>query len=329
MKDKNIFVTVVIITKNEEEYISETLNSLLKQDYPTKDYEIIIVDGKSTDKTQEIIKRFQKKYRKIRLFIEKVEKTSQGSARNLAVSRARGEFIAFIDGDCIANKDWLSSLTASLSKESEKDPLVEGVGGIIEPTLDKNWKENLIANILCTFLGSGRRNISGKHISPIPNYNSIHIKKILKKEKYSDIKDADDLELNQRLKGKGYKSILDPKITVKHHQEQSFSKFLKKMFNYGKAQAKVFKKIKKIRYFAVLAPLYFIIVFISLIISLFTMNFLLVTLLILLYLIAILIQSIILLIKTRKIYSLLAIVVYPMMHKSYSLGVLAGFLHEK
>ena len=51
-------ISVIVVTKNEEKNISTCLESLLAQDCPKDRYEIIVVDGASTDKTQDICRRY-------------------------------------------------------------------------------------------------------------------------------------------------------------------------------------------------------------------------------------------------------------------------------
>lgn len=325
--NKKSFTTIAIITKNEEKYIAETINSVLNQDYPKNKYEILIIDGNSTDKTQDIIKKLKKKNKKIRLIIEKTKKTSQGNARNLAVKKAKGKFIAFTDADCVAKKDWLRTLVNSFVFESKINPKIIGIGGSKKPIISKNWKENLIGEILSTYLGSGFSEKKKKEVDSIPNYNSIYLLKILKKEKYSEIGIGEDFELNQRLGKKGFEFIFNPKAIIYHHQEQGFKTFFKKMFNYGKAQVKVYRKIRKIRYFAVLAPLYFISLLFSVILSILIPIFRTISLIILLpYVLTCLFTSIKIYFKTKKAYSLISLFIYPLEHISYSLGVIKEIL---
>ena len=56
------FVSVLLVTRNEKDYIEMSLRSLLNQTYPKNKMEIIVADGKSNDGTLEIIKRIQDEY---------------------------------------------------------------------------------------------------------------------------------------------------------------------------------------------------------------------------------------------------------------------------
>jgi glycosyltransferase involved in cell wall biosynthesis len=90
------FVTVLIDTYNHEPFISDAISSVLRQDFPKSEMEILVVDDGSTDDTSEIVRKFASRVRLLR-------KTNNGqaSAFNLGISEARGEVVAFLDGD-----DW-------------------------------------------------------------------------------------------------------------------------------------------------------------------------------------------------------------------------------
>jgi glycosyltransferase involved in cell wall biosynthesis len=89
-------VTVLIDTYNHERFIEEAIVSALEQDFPRAETEILVVDDGSTDRTPEIVRKFQPNVRLI-------QKTNggQASAFNAGIPETRGEIIAFLDGD-----DW-------------------------------------------------------------------------------------------------------------------------------------------------------------------------------------------------------------------------------
>ena len=105
-------ISVIIRTKNEERWISACLASVFKQDH--KDFEVIIVDNESTDKTLEKVSRF-----KVRKVVH-CRNFRPGLALNLGIREARGEFIACLSGHCIpVNERWLSSLERNFSDPEE------------------------------------------------------------------------------------------------------------------------------------------------------------------------------------------------------------------
>jgi glycosyltransferase involved in cell wall biosynthesis len=103
-------ITVVVAAYNAEILIGNTIQSLVDQDYPN--YEIIIVDDASTDRTAEIAAAFN--CRLIRL----ERNSGPGIARNKGVEAGSGYYIAFTDADCIVPNNWLSSFELRLRDET-------------------------------------------------------------------------------------------------------------------------------------------------------------------------------------------------------------------
>ena len=90
------FVSVLIDTYNHERFIEQAIVSVLEQDFAAADREIIVVDDGSTDRTPEIVKKFEPRVRLMRK-----ENGGQASAFNAGIPECKGEIIAFLDGD-----DW-------------------------------------------------------------------------------------------------------------------------------------------------------------------------------------------------------------------------------
>lgn len=96
-------ISVVIGVWNEEKFIRECLKSINNQTLSRKDYEIIVVDGGSTDRTVAIAKKYanvvlDSAYRPL------------GAARQAGLKKAKGRIVAFTDGDSMVPKDWLETI---------------------------------------------------------------------------------------------------------------------------------------------------------------------------------------------------------------------------
>jgi len=90
------FVSVLIDTYNHERFIEQAIVSVLEQDFPASEREILVVDDGSTDRTPEIVRKFASQ---VRLLHKK--NGGQASAFNAGIPECKGEVIAFLDGD-----DW-------------------------------------------------------------------------------------------------------------------------------------------------------------------------------------------------------------------------------
>jgi len=89
-------VSIITPSFNSENFISETIQSVLKQNYTN--WEMIIVDDFSTDKTVEIVKELASKDKRIQLF-ELDKNSGTGIARNFGLNKSSGKYIAFLDAD--------------------------------------------------------------------------------------------------------------------------------------------------------------------------------------------------------------------------------------
>ncbi len=103
-----MLVSVVVTVKNEEKNLRDLLDSLVIQEGPL---EILVVDADSTDRTCDIVAAYSARYPFVRLLHWG---GTRGEGRNFGVRAARGEAVAFTDGDCIANPFWLKSMRDGL-----------------------------------------------------------------------------------------------------------------------------------------------------------------------------------------------------------------------
>lgn len=118
--EKNL--SVVLPCYNVEDFIADCLDSLLNQDIPQSDYEIICVDDCGKDNTKQIIKEYQTRYDNITLVEHEINKSAP-AARNTAISQCNGKYVWFVDPDDMIERDCLKYLLAKCD-EGELDILL-------------------------------------------------------------------------------------------------------------------------------------------------------------------------------------------------------------
>jgi glycosyl transferase family 2 len=116
------FVSVLIDTYNHERFIEQAIVSVLEQDFPEAEREVIVVDDGSTDRTPEIVRKFEPRVRLLRK-----ANGGQASAFNAAIPECQGEIVAFLDGD-----DWwapgkLSAVVAALCADQSLGLIGHGI----------------------------------------------------------------------------------------------------------------------------------------------------------------------------------------------------------
>lgn len=109
-------VSIIIITWNVERTIAKVLKTIQEQDYPRNLVEVIAVDGNSTDKTKDILK---KSPLKIKIINSSYPKDPE-ACRGVGLEKAKGDIICFIDSDnYIPHKKWLSKMIDPFIKHEE------------------------------------------------------------------------------------------------------------------------------------------------------------------------------------------------------------------
>jgi len=107
-------VTVLIDTYNHERFIERAITSVLDQDMSLDDVEILVVDDGSTDRTPELVRRFEPRVRYLRK-----PNGGQASAFNTGIPECRGEIVAFLDGDDWWEKNKLRAVLEVFDTNSE------------------------------------------------------------------------------------------------------------------------------------------------------------------------------------------------------------------
>lgn len=211
--------SIIIPAFNSEKYIKACLDSIFHIDYP--DYEIIIVDGGSTDNTINIIRNYNIK------LIQIINKSISNS-RNTGAKQAKGDALVFIDSDCIVNKDLLK-------KSEEYLKAYACCGSFYKPDKDAGWVAKTWLLIekkkkgTVEWIPSGTLIVKRTIFDEIDGFNEKLIT-------------AEDFDFCQRLNKKGYKIFNDPEIASIHiGQTDNIKDFFKKEMWRGNSLIKSIK----------------------------------------------------------------------------------------
>lgn len=321
------FISVIVGVRNEEKFIEECIESLLNLDYLRDSYEIIIVDGMSTDKTRELVQKYP-----VKLLLN--ERKNVAAARNLGVKNSREELVAFTDGDCKVDSQWLKTLVREMQNAPE-DVVCFGGPNLIFDT-DPMFGR-VVGYAQETFLGSGgsaqSKNSTKKHyVSSLPNCNAMYKKSAIQEvggfdERFLVGQDGD---LNYRIGKKGNRFLYIPEAQVLHHRRGTFKSFSVRMFKYGMWMAELFKKHGEfVRWYAFLPSIAIISAVVLLIASIqYPTTSLLLLALTAIYFILVFLTSMQVTYKMRSKYGLFALFIIPVQHVAYGLGFLYSFTNS-
>lgn len=210
-------VSIVIRTKNEEKWLGKLLEKLSQQTF--KDFEIIIVDNDSTDKTLEIAKKF-----KVNRIISIPNKEfSHPSSINLGIKNSAGKFVVLTNGHCIPmSNTWLEDGLKNF--EDQKVAAIDGhytigpEGRLWQRIADRGYAPQM------------KLRLENRHVSTT---NAI-IRKDLWEKYYFDetLSECEDYDWSKEMIARGYKIIKDPKFNVFHYHPLTITQFLKRQFKW-------------------------------------------------------------------------------------------------
>ncbi len=240
-----VVISVVIPVVNEEKHIGETMDHLYAQDFK-ESFEILIMDGRSTDKTRDIVKKYQKKHKNIRMFDNPTGNTAIG--RNIGFENAKGKFIMNYSAHATAEKNMFSTLAGKLSKAKKE---IAAVGCANIAPKDKSFAAKLIGVVYASIFGGVKsvdQNASFKKDIVVPSVAfTLYRNEIAKKVKYFDPKFwcGQDFEMNYRINEAGYKILFTPETHVFRYNRSSLKKFARQMYRYGMARNFIIQKHRK------------------------------------------------------------------------------------
>lgn len=194
-------ISIIIPVYNSEKYLSKCLDSIINQTFSLKNIEVIIINDGSTDNSEKIIMRYEKK---LNIIYKKQKNEGQSSARNKGIKLAKGKYLTFIDSDDYIDKKMLSIMY----KEADNNNL-----DIITCDLAK-VKENSIIHIKDRISNDETRNFILTKTGPC---NMLIKKEIIDKynfkfptniKKYEDIAVIPVLGLKENIKIKHLDTVL-------------------------------------------------------------------------------------------------------------------------
>ncbi len=221
-------LSVIVPVMNMEKTIQDTLESLMKLDYPEDSIEIIIVDGNSKDKTRKIVQEYP-------VILVDQEGHGLNAARNTGIKYSQGELLVYTDGDCVVPEDWALKIAKNFD-----DPRIGFVGGAMEgydkDNVLSNYVDETVFQISPDF--DYRIETHDLRLYQFPaGANMAFRRKALERVKFFDENITygfDDLQPVEEMGFKGFRIVLEPDIIIKHQHRNTLRELLKQHFNYGR-----------------------------------------------------------------------------------------------
>ncbi|WP_407397687.1 glycosyltransferase family 2 protein [Anaerovibrio sp.] len=319
------FVSVLLVTRNEQDYIEKALMSLVNQTYPKDQYEIIIIDGESTDDTLKIISHIIEQYKTETFDIRIINNSKQilASGWNLGIKAARGDYVVRIDAHAEAAMDFIEKNIETMQRVTD----AVCVGGKIITKSLKDGDES-VSKVLSSAFGVGN---SPFRVSDEAGYADTAVYGLYKKDIFKKVGYFNeqfvrnqDIELHSRIKAVGGKFYFNPQICCVYYTRNTVGKMIKQALGNGKWNMVLLKQQGSALSLRHLVPFAFVLFLIGSTICGFFYDYiwLFESMVLLLYVVLGIVASIR---KTSKVFEVIKMVcLFFLLHISYGVGYLKG-----
>jgi mycofactocin system glycosyltransferase len=235
LKTRDYFpsVTIVIPSKDRREALRECLQSVFSQDYPSDKIEITVFDDGSRDGTSGLTE-----LRACRFYTNQ-ESRGQSYCRNFAAKEAKGDILAFLDSDCVANRTWLKDLVQCFQWKK-----IGAVGGYVDGYSARSGLDRY--DRVFSSLNLGRYFQLGKDDDSsfyIPTCNMLIRKDVFLE--MGGLRESlhlgEDVDLCWRMRKTGRYALYVPSGDVKHKHRNRLGAMLRRRFDYGTSEAALYK----------------------------------------------------------------------------------------
>lgn len=232
-------VSVLIPMRNEERHIEACLRSLAGQDYPRQRFEVLVMDGASTDRSRELAESLA---RREDLPLRVIDNPGRTAARglNIGLREARGDVIVRVDAHTAVAPDFLKESVTVLQETN-----ADGVGGPIE-SVGEGPVGEAIALAMSSPFGIGNahfrysRETRYTDTVAFPAYRRGLFEEV--GGFAEDIEYGEDDEFNYRLGDAGGKLLLTPRIKSLYYTRSSLSALFRQYLGYGRAKVEVLRR---------------------------------------------------------------------------------------
>lgn len=238
----NKTVTVIVPVRNEARCIQRTLSHLVAQDYDPERFEILVVDGESTDGTPALVAAFAHRHPQVRLLFNPRRWSS--AARNIGVRHARGELVVVVDGHCEIDDDqYLNKLVAAFDTSGAEcvgrpQPLEIGEASPLQEAIAEARSSRLGHHPDSYVFSSQEGFVPARSVAVAYRrevFDSVGL--------FDESFDAcEDVEFNYRVEQAGMRCYFTPRVAVRYRPRGTLVGLFRQMARYGRGRIRLLRK---------------------------------------------------------------------------------------
>lgn len=252
------FISIIMPVRNEEACLGNLLRQLLAQEYDQDRYEILVLDGGSTDGTRQVVEELSAIHKNLRL-LDNPRRWSS-AARNIGVQVARGELVVIVDGHCeIPGDKYLRTLADAFERSGadclgRPQPLEAPNPSRLERAIGLA-RASAIGHHPASYIYSSQERFVPAHSVAVAYRRTVFDTVGLFDEGFDA---CEDVELNHRIDRAGLRCLLVPELAVSYRPRVTLRALFSQMIRYGRGRVRLLRKHRDTLTIRTLLPAFFV-----------------------------------------------------------------------
>jgi succinoglycan biosynthesis protein ExoA len=238
-------VSVIIPCYNEEKFISKALENLVDQ-YAAEAYEIVVVDGRSTDRTREVVEEFQRLHPRVSMKLLQNPARAIPHALNLGIAAARGEIIARMDAHAAPSAGYIRGCVSVLRAG---EAAVVGMPCRVRAAADTLAARAIAIAVSHPFgIGDAKYRLGSKDVQTPEEVDTVAFA-CFRKSLWLEVGGFDeqlltneDYDFNYRVRARGERVVLDQAAHCDYFARPTLAKLASQYFRYGRWKARMIRR---------------------------------------------------------------------------------------
>jgi GT2 family glycosyltransferase len=234
------YLSVIVSVRNERKMLPGLIDQLLEQNYPVELYEILVVDGRSSDGTADLIRR-RYSHRRVRVRVLDNPRRTVAAGRNAGICAASGDAMVFLSGHCTIPSNNLLADTAEILETTGAECLCRPQPLIADPETQMG---EAIAHARSTRIGRSSAPPDLAGYLDTPGFAGIFRRSVFDEVGlFDETFDAcTGLDFNERVRQAGIRAYCDPRLAVHEQPPQKLHRLFAEMFRHGRGTSHWMRK---------------------------------------------------------------------------------------
>jgi len=250
---KTLSISVIVPVRNEAQFIERTLSQLVSQNHDPERFEILVIDGQSTDGTPDLVAEFAKRCQNVRLYTN--PRRLGSAARNIGIKNAKGDVVVIVDGHCELDDQYLSRLADAFNRSGAdcigRPQPMDVAGATLLQRAIAAARSSWLGHHPDSFIYSCEEGFVPAESVAVAYRRSVFEQVGCFDERFDA---CEDVELNHRIDRAGLRCFFTPEVAVRYAPRTTLCGLFRQLVRYGRGRVRLWRKHPETFSFGILPP---------------------------------------------------------------------------